>query len=389
MKRVVSAGRSWFVAPSALAALTLVWFAPVIFAARVFTSDNYLPGFFLPLTWWSDMLYSGYPLFADLAFGNAYPVRMVFASLTGIVGPVWAYDLFVWSAFAIGGIGTYRYVVEIGEEPGGALVAGLAFATCGFMQAHMGHETIVHTAAWLPLMALATHRLAIHNRGSDMAILALVVATAYLASHPEILLQIGFLAGLYAVANAAASRSALRSMLLVAATVVLALALVGWHLVPALEYASFSQRAQTARVLSLEGALPVNQLAQIALPWVFGSPFPSFLAPHRHFGYEMFPEVVAYVAPGVFVLAALGAINRRSLPAARFWVFGAALFFVLALGPQTLLGKLLFSAPGFRLFRIPARDVLSVHFALSVLAGSGLPRSCGGPRGHGDAWPRR
>jgi membrane protein YfhO len=371
MKRVVSTGCSSFVAPSALVALTLVWFAPVMFAGRVFSSDNYLPGFFLPLTWWSDMLYSGYPLFADLAFGNAYPIRIALASLAGIVGPAWAYNLFVWSAFAIGGIGTYRYVVEITEEPPAALVASLAFATCGFMQAHMGHETIVHTAAWLPLVVLAIHRLVARNRGSDMAILALVIAMAYLASHPEILLQIGFLAGLYAVVNGAPSRSALRSMLLLAAAVVLALALVAWHLVPALDYASFSQRAQTARVLSLEGALPVDQLAQVALPWVFGNPFPSFLAPHRHFGYQMFPEVVAYVAPGVFVLAALGAISRWSLPAARFWVFAAALFFVLALGPQTLLGKLQFFAPGFRLFRIPARDVLSAHFALSVLAGVG------------------
>jgi len=71
------------------------------------------------------------------------------------------------------------------------------------------------------------------------------------------------------------------------------------------------------------------------------------------------------------MLAVAGAAAYWASMATRFWVVASVVSFLLALGPQTLLGEMLFSAPGFRLFTKTSRYVLTFHFALSVLCGLG------------------
>jgi len=147
--------------------------------------------------------------------------------------------------------------------------------------------------------------------------------------------------------------------------------MVAWQLAGAWELAELSQRVATARTLTLHGALPIDEIAQTALPWMFGAPYPTRFAPLSNFGYEMKMEIASYVPPAVFLLTALAIVGRVAPRAACFWIAASIFFFVLALGPQTPVGKTLFFAPGFRLFNIPGRNLLTFHFGLSVLCGLG------------------
>lgn len=353
-------------------ALLMLHFSPVIFGGRLLFSDNYFPGFVEPLAWWTDSLYAGYPFLADLAFGPGYPFRILFGALEPLLGQATAYNLFAWSAFAIAAVGTLAYLFHLTGDVQASVVGALCFGLSGFMQGHVGHETILHTAAWLPWLLLATDRIIERDAPADIAWLAIPVAMAWLGNHPEILLQVGVVCCLYAVVHAADRPNRGRIAVRFVLGWLLGMALTAWQFVPAAEYATFSQRAAKERVVSLEGALPLDQVAQVALPWVYGSPFPSAVAPARYFGYEMFPEIVAYVAPVAFLFAVAGVVSRGARRKAGFWAVAVLVAFVTALGPQTVLGVLRFHAPGFSLFRIPARDLLTMHFGISVLAGLGF-----------------
>jgi hypothetical protein len=353
------------------AALVLAWFGPVLFTGKLFITDNYLGAFFLPPQPWSDLLHSGFPLYADLNFGNCYPIRVLFAAIAGVVGRASSYNLFVCAAYVIAAIGTLVYMRRLTDSTAAAVLSGIAFAFSGFMQAHVGHETMTHSAAWLPWLLWSTHRVIEDGRWRDAAWLALAAAAMYLANHPEIFLQVALLAGAYALCLGARRPWPARRFGMLAAGWLACAALVAWQLAASAEYAYLSQRVATARVLTLHGALPVDQVAQFALPWVFGGMYPSALSPQANFGYEMTTEIAAFVAAPVFILAVLGAIATLARRVTRFWLAAALIGFVLALGPQTLLGEALFFAPGFRLFNIPGRYMLTVHFAFSVLAGIG------------------
>ncbi|HYH85221.1 MAG TPA: YfhO family protein, partial [Pyrinomonadaceae bacterium] len=73
------------------------------------------------------------------------------------------------------------------------------------------------------------------------------------------------------------------------------------------------------------------------------------------------------------VLAALAVLLRRDART-KFWTVTAVVCLLLALGRYAPLGfyKLIYFAPILNLFRVPARHLMEVEFALAVLAGRGL-----------------
>jgi Bacterial membrane protein YfhO len=365
----IARNRHW-VPLASLLGLILLWFAPVMFAGKVFISDNTMPGFFLPVQWWSDLLYSGFPLLADPTFANAYPVRIVLSATVPLAGKAHAYNLYVVSAYAIAAVGAYAYVVEItGSRLAGAIGAS-GFAFCGFLQAHLGHETITHTAAWLPAVVWATHRVVLREGRREIAWLALLVALAYLGNHPQITFQIGVVSVLYALVLLPDVERRLAALARFGCAWLLGIALVAWHIVPSWENGSLSMRGLPPSKLTLDGALPLDQAIQLAMPWLFGGWPPSAAAPIPAFGDKLYVEIVNYIPSAVLMLAAVAVVasSRRVIS---FWAWIALVFFVLTLGPQTILGEIRFFTPVFNLFNNPARDILTVHFAVAVLAGTG------------------
>jgi hypothetical protein len=361
-----------------LVGLVVAWFAPVLFVGRIFLSDNTMPAFFMPVSFWSDLLYGGFPLLADLTFANAYPVRILISQFTGLAGPAGAYNAYVCSAYAIAALGAYAYTWEVVRDRVAAVAAACAFAFCSFLQAHLGHETITHTAAWMPAVMWATHRCIERASGRDMASLALFGALAYLGSHPQITLQVGVVSVLYALFLAAQTTRPVYAVTRFTVAWLLGIALVAWQMGPTIEYAASSMRGTPPVQPTFVGALPLDQLPQVVMPWIFGSYPPTAVAPLRHFGDPLVAELVAYISPAVLMLAAIAALTPGVARVSRFWVAIGLLFFVLALGPQTLLGHVRFFTPGFNLFNMPARDILTVNFAAAALAGIGIAALRGG-----------
>jgi hypothetical protein len=62
---------------------------------------------------------------------------------------------------------------------------------------------------------------------------------------------------------------------------------------------------------TLDGALPLEQLAQVALPWLFGGAPASVVAPIPAFGDKMWVEIVNYIPAPVFMLAAVAVLGPR------------------------------------------------------------------------------
>ena len=371
MMRVARTFPVHLVAGTGLAAACLAWFSPVLLAGRVFISDNTMPGFFMPVQLWSDLLYAGFPLLFDPTFANAYPVRILLSLLQEAAGHATSYNAYVASAYAIAAAGAYAYAWELTSDWSAALVCGVSFAFCGFLQAHLGHETIVHTAAWLPWLVWATHRSILAEDRVAAALLSVFAGLCYLASHPQITFQCGLVACLYALAILPRSARPVHALFRYAAAWIAGILLVAWAMVPSWQNGSLSMRGAPSSQLVMEGAVPLDHLLLVVMPWLFGGWLPSAVAPVPAFGDRMFAEIANYVAAPVVLLACIAMMAKgRGL----FWMAIGALFLVLSLGPQTPLGQWRARTPPFNLFNNPGRDLLTVHFAFAVLAGLGLAR---------------
>jgi hypothetical protein len=118
------------------------------------------------------------------------------------------------------------------------------------------------------------------------------------------------------------------------------------------------------------GSLPVAQLLNAALPFLFGDPM------GREFwgatGGAAYQEICGVLGWGVLLLLPLAFFGANALRR-RVWGGILALSLLLALGKFTPLYRLAYwFVPGIRFVRVPARFLFPASMALCVLAGYGL-----------------
>lgn len=109
----------------------------------------------LPL--WNPLQQMGYPVYADLQGPMWYPEAL---ALGGTIGhSIWTLQALFLAYVIIGGIGFMRLCVTVHRESRSGLIAGLAYALCGFLVAHQMHFYAIISAAWMPWFLAAQLRL--------------------------------------------------------------------------------------------------------------------------------------------------------------------------------------------------------------------------------------
>ncbi|MDQ1451545.1 MAG: hypothetical protein QOK38_1411, partial [Acidobacteriaceae bacterium] len=148
----------------------------------------YYPVVEKPFSLWSNLILSGYPTFADSQFLTWYPLKLVGLHFNGVVI----------SAYVMASFFVYGLCSRItGSHLAGAL-GGFVYGMCGFMAAHMGHLTIIHAAAWIPLVLWSLEHVTTRLTAGWWLIGAGAVAGSFLAGHPQIFVYGMLLAGAFA-----------------------------------------------------------------------------------------------------------------------------------------------------------------------------------------------
>jgi hypothetical protein len=246
------------------------------------------------------------------------------------------------------------------------------------MQAHIHHENIVRTAAWLPVILACVER-AVRAVGRERSRWLVASGTslgfASVGLHPQILVADILALGAYGVLRGWAGQGSVRGLALavrvqgvVICTAALGLSLAAVQLVPLAELARLSARAGSFPYTEVAGqSLTPHGLSQLVLPFVFRD------AELRQWGLWTHWESYLYVglAPLLLVLVALTGARRREVA---LWVILGAAGLLLALGQYAPFDvfALLRNTPGLGWLRAPGRFSLVVDLALAMLAAHGL-----------------
>jgi hypothetical protein len=320
---------------------------------------------------WNPYIFCGMPLLGAAQAGVLFPLNWFYLLLSAPV----ATNLMMLSAYMLAALGAYLYAHRSGSNMTGAVVTSLVWQGSAFMVGQVGHTNIVHTAALLPWLFWAIDGYAEKGERRRGVIVAVIVALQCFAGHQQTFVYSLLLAGAYAVVMWRASSSAgngrpayLWSLGMIAA----GLAFAAVQILPTLELLQHSLRAEASYDFFSSFSMPRRFLWTFFAPYVMGGGDGNlFRAPYV--GPSFYAEYVGYVGLATLALAFLALVLKRDARTA-FWAIVVLAGIILALGryaPLEFYG-FIYAVPVLNLFRVPARHLMEVEFALAVLAGRGL-----------------
>jgi hypothetical protein len=376
----------------------LVLFSPLVFTGRpmywgavflqftpwrVLAFDQILGGQ-LPL--WNSLNGMGAPLAANYQSALFYPptwLLLPFYMLGGAgglaMGETWSVVVhLVWS-----GIGMVFLMRQLGCGRFAQTIAALAFLLSGYLVTRAGFLSINATVAWLPWIILTAERLTGEQKLGIKAVLGsgLVIGILLLAGHAQMAFYTLLMAGCWVLFRQ--FRYGWKHMgwvvLMWGLSVLLGCGLAAIQLLPTAEYLMQSQRAaEIGYDYAVNYSFLPWRFLTLLLPNLFGTPMDgSYLLKA-----DAYWEDAIYIGllPLFLAIAALILSTRmkcsddphrvRSLT-----IFLAAIAMIaslIALGSNTPIFPFLYKyAPTFDLFQAPARWMIWLVFAFSVMAGFG------------------
>ncbi len=335
---------------------------PLRVAAAGVVLDGYVP-------LWNPFIFSGMPLLGAAQGGVLLPLNWFFLIFSAPV----AMNLAVLSAYAVAGSGAFLYARRAGATLAGALATGLVWQLSGFLVGQVSHLNIIQSACLLPWILWATDGYGATGRRFWGVLIAALVALQAFGGHPQSLAYSLLLGGAYSAYMAlSTANSVQRRYLFSCAFIAAGLGLAAVQILPTVELMRNSVRASASYDFFTSFSLPpVFSLTFVAPYLLGGGDGTLFRAPYV--GPDFYAEYAGYVGAATLMLAALAVIIKRDART-KFWSAAALICFALALGrfwPFDLY-RLIYYVPVLNLFRVPARHLMEVDFALAVLAGRGI-----------------
>lgn len=353
--------------------LFILFFSPVLFSGQLLAPGEgrlgdgvvyHLTFFESSKLLWDNLLINGFPMTADPQVMAWYPPALLLSFIPG------AWNAFVVSAYVMAGCFTYGYVYAITRSRWSATVSGIIYAMCGFMVAHMGHTAMIHSAVWLPLIVWSLEMLRREFSRFWFTVGCLAVLCCILAGHLQIVAYSLIVSLAYALFRGWLAPMRRQFYLFAALLFAIGFGLAALQILPAKELASQSMRTHFAFQDFVSFSFPFKHIPSLFFPAVFGG-LPNY-GKTPYFGEWNFIELTGYLGLLPLMLGIIGFIAWRRKGVAVFWLTIGIVTFFLALGERTPLALLIYQLPVLSQFRAPARHVVEVGFAVSVLAGLGV-----------------
>jgi len=333
---------------------------------------------------WTELLYSGYPLAADIQTAAFYPLNLIHLFLSPLAG----HNATVILHTFLAGFFTYGLALHHGMERRAALMAGIIFTLPGCSFSHMGFYPFSASLTWMPAVLLTVMRYLQRPSVRRGAAASLTWAVQVLAGFPQLVVYTGLAAGVLTVFHIITSKG--RSWRVIGGVGCIGFAAIGLsalQIIPTAEMVRLGPRTRISyenfALGSLNPAhLPASLISPGAMSVAAGSSGDWSAAMYGIYFVGVFPFVAL-----AYVLAMKPWKSHREqifsgsgppspLPSARAswlpWACMALIFALMATGGRTPLGIILYHLPVVNLFQVQARFLAVAGLALAILTGFAL-----------------
>lgn len=332
------------------------------------------------IPFWNPHLYAGAPHLANFQTAVLYPPNLVAYVLSSPFSYA-AMERLALVHYLIASLGVYWLARAIGIGRPGAVLAGGMFASSGFMVAHLGHYSMLATAAWMPWVYAAIVG-AVRRQSWPIALLGAVALTlSVLGGHQPILLLGLTFAGVLALfelwraagypwsagnIHALRDRKILEGVFRLGFMAIVPLLIAAPVLGPAFQMTEFTVRSGLSYRSASEFAVEPVALLHLVLPTVYGS------NPTDYWGHFSNTEIWGYTGVLGLGLALFGVLASTGRTRA-FWATAGVVAFLFLLGPfASIHGWAYAFVPGYDQIRGAGRGYMFVNLAVALLAGAGL-----------------
>ena len=322
----------------------------------------------LPL--WNPYLFSGMPLHGAAQAGVLFPLNWFYL----VSSPPVATNLMMLATYMVAALGAYLYARRAGANISGAIATSFIWQFSAFLVEQVGHTNVLQTAAMLPWLLWAVEGYVANGargRGRGL-LLATLVAVQVFAGHQQTCAYALLLTGAYAIVIVRESKSSRSAYLRPLAMLALGLLLAAVQILPTIELLRNSLRASASYDFFSSFSMPPSFALTLFAPYLFGGGNGLlFRAPYV--GPTFFGEYVAYVGLLTIMLSLVAIVLKRDVRT-KFWAIVFVVCLLLAFGRflPFRLYAVVYYLPVLNLFRVPARHLMEVEFALAVLAGRGI-----------------
>ncbi|OGF61758.1 MAG: hypothetical protein A2Y62_09225 [Candidatus Fischerbacteria bacterium RBG_13_37_8] len=326
---------------------------------------SYIRQFIFPL--WLPHEFLGMPFLGLMHTGLLYPINLISHFL---LPDALAYNFSLLFHYLIAAFFTFLYARTIGCREIPSFIAGIVFCFSGFMIAHHGHHQMQNAAALFPLILYLYEkaRTSLHYKFSLLA--GITIACQILAGHMQISVYTLFILAVYTIFHLffTMKETRLRFLILASIPVLIGLILSIPQLLSSLQLSRLSWREHIDYAFFTGLSLEPYQLIRLVFPFILGGG-----AGIPIWGPWQFSETMCYIGLLPLAIAFLVALSQwKTNYHVKFWSTISLLSIFFMLGQFTPLYKIMFYLPGYNRFRVPARNILFLHFAIAILCAIGL-----------------
>lgn len=350
-----------------LIACVVIYFSPVVFAQKHFPSDGQLAAYYQGFQFWSNDWAVGWPIISDPVSMPLYPIKFLMNGLG------FSFNIFIVAAYVISVVGMYFFLLSF-LNIGAASFGALTYALSGWMQVHLGHTSMIHTAAWLPWMMwgaaiIISKPSSVSGRG--IFLLAISVSMSFLAGHLQITIYSMILLYAFSICKIIKNRCWKKISQIFIGTL-LGFALAAPALFGTMELLRYTYRSKLSADDIFSYSIPFSGILDFFIPLLQGA------TPYGWFGVGLsdpnYPQETLSFFPAMLLVFLLFAIFVKNVKhQVYFWGGAGGMALVLATGNAfPYIAKITEYVFPLNMFRAPGRHMLEVSFCFSVLAAIGM-----------------
>jgi hypothetical protein len=385
---------SWFVL-FGLTTLIMFWqqltgsaffwedFVEYVFPVQSFAASEFAKGI---IPFWNPYSFNGMPFFADMQVGFFYPLnRLLSLFVSNGELSIWGLQFMTIVHFFIAQVSMFYLARQYKISNYGAALSAVSFAFSFILVLHVIHPMMLFIIAWFPLV-LKFYIQALDEKNIRSGIFAgLIFGISMLAGHPQTTLYLIFFMGLMLIWKLIfqlkdAGNTKLKMIIAGLVPFLIAAGIFQIQYLPTAELADLSQRSEMTYEASAEGSMEFKQILTTFAPKIYGSVAPDnqsdvpfhLMDNDKQSPYFYYWETGFYfgIAALIFGLFAIFINNKDKK--VLFLIIAAAFGLLYSLGDNFILHKLFYNLPLFGGFRNPARMMMFVVIAFSLLSGIGL-----------------
>jgi len=314
---------------------------------------------------WNRYIYSGFPLFAIPHSSILYPLLWI---LYFIFPLSVAYNISILLHYSLAGIFTYIFLNRYKLDKLASFCGGLVFMFSGLMICHKGHAQMLYTVIWFPLILYFLDKFRESRRFKFILIGSIFYAFAFFAGNNQMFFYGSMIILLYIIYYSFIHTKRSYYFLYSAAIFIITALIISVQLFPAYELVNHSVRSTMSFGAFSFLSYPKKMILTLISPFIYGGG-PTGVS---FFGALSYIEIVAYfgITTIPFLIIGFFSKNRNKY----FWIFILIFSFVLVLGMNTPLYKLMYHIPIYNKLRISPRNWFEFGLAFAVLTGFGFNR---------------